>query len=1441
MALPHFSSNDLRLGDYASIGGFKMQGATVEDFAGFNFGWADINGDGLSDLLVSADGYDGGGLLAGGAFVIYGKQDGIASFIDFADLSPSDGFVIQGEFASDLAGRMLSGAGDVNGDGIEDMFIGAFKNDEAAYDSGAAYIIYGRAEPFAPVLDLYDLPADVGIKILGEGEEDYASFWVASAGDVNGDGRNDLIMGAPLNDGGGANSGAAYVIFGRDSNYLGAINLATLAPEVGFKISGATAGDLAGYGVSSAGDINGDGIADLIIGAPQDGLTGAGRAYVLYGRQDIGAIDLAELTESQGFAISGEANGDMAGFNVAGAGDINGDGIDDIVIGATLQDSGGSNAGAAYVIFGKNGGMGGSFDLTALDGTNGFKLEGAAAGDETGVCVATAGDVNGDGYDDLLVGAQFSSITGTISGAAYLLFGKPGGFAPVLDLGNLSPRDGILFRGESSGDTTGRAVSAAGDMNGDGYDDIAIGSPWNNAAGFKAGAAYVIYGRPDNRAPEAIDSRVTGAEDVSYVFNLADFGFVDGDGDDLLEVLIASVPTRGILMLRGEGGTLDRALSAGETVSVASINADRLYFAAEADASGSDYASFTFGVRDSGGIVGNGQDSSTATATMTIAVTADPSDRDLVYGTNGDDTLVGNGGNVSLIGLAGDDLYLINNAGQVAIEAAGDGYDIVRTSVDYTLASDSEVERLEAIDPTGTDFLRLTGNEYDNYLRGNNGANSLYGAGGNNVLEGLGGDDSYLVSSPNDQIIEGANGGNDTVYVLGDYVLTAGAHVETLLAYDRALTTAQNLTGNELNNLILGSRGNNVINGGGGTDIMYGYRGDDIFYVDSADDLPVEFFGEGHDIIVTTVSYTIPQGMEFEVLRTIDPSATTAIHLTGNKIPNMLIGNAGANTIDGAGGGDTMQGLEGDDIYVVRHANDLVLEMAGGGYDTVRTLIDYAAGNANIERIEAFDIASTNALRLTGNALDNVMIGNAGANLFTGGAGSDLLYGLGGDDAYIITDSRARVFEALGGGRDTVYVTTDFSLDTGAEVEVLSVYDRATSNTVRLIGNEFANLIYGNDGNNLLSGGGGADILYGLGGDDAYLVSDTRARVIEFAGGGYDTVYVTTNFALESGAAVEVLTVYERETANAINLTGNETANLIYGNAGANIIDGGGGGDIMQGLGGDDTYIVRHASDRVIETADGGYDTVRTTMDFSIGNASIERVEAFDPNSTDALRLTGNALDNMMIGNAGANLFTGGAGADLLYGLGGNDAYIVDDSRAQVFEAVGNGHDTVYVTANFALTSGSEIEVLSVYDRSTTNALDLTGNEFSNAIYGNGGSNRIDGGLGNDILYGNGGADTFVFGSALGADNVDQLTDFQSGTDRLELDHRIFGGIATGVLATSAFVLGTQAVDADDRIIYNAATGALYYDADGVGGTAAVQFAVLNPSASLTAGDFLIV
>jgi len=332
----------------------------------------------------------------------------------------------------------------------------------------------------------------------------------------------------------------------------------------------------------------------------------------------------------------------------------------------------------------------------------------------------------------------------------------------------------------------------------------------------------------------------------------------------------------------------------------------------------------------------------------------------------------------------------------------------------------------------------------------------------------------------------------------------------------------------------------------------------------------------------------------------------------------------------------------------------------------------------------------------------------------------------------------------------------------------------------------------GNDAANLLDGGGGADIMAGGKGNDVYRVDNALDVVTEAAGEGSDSVYAAISFALAAAAEVEVLGTTNGDGTGAIDLTGSDSANSLYGNAGANVLNGAGGADFLVGLGGNDLLI-------------------------------------------------------------------GGAGADVMRGGAGNDAYRVEDALDAVFEGVGEGDDAVYAGLSYTLTAGAAVETLGTTNAAGTAAIDLTGNDYGQSIYGNAGANRLhgDGGAdhlvgleGNDVLIGGGGSDAlrggagndeFRFDTNLNAGNIDSILDYSVADDVIGLDDAVFAGLALGTLSAAAFRVGSAAGDADDRIIYNSATGALFFDADGNGAGAAVQFATLQAGLALTSSEFTVI
>ncbi len=291
----------------------------------------------------------------------------------------------------------------------------------------------------------------------------------------------------------------------------------------------------------------------------------------------------------------------------------------------------------------------------------------------------------------------------------------------------------------------------------------------------------------------------------------------------------------------------------------------------------------------------------------------------------------------------------------------------------------------------------------------------------------------------------------------------------------------------------------------------------------------------------------------------------------------------------------------------------------------------------------------------------------------------------------------------------------------------------------------------------------------------------------------------------------------------------------------------------MYGGGGNDRYTVDNGSDRAIESsASGGTDTVLSSVSFRLGS----HVERLTLTGTANVNAVGNELANLLVGNSGANILDGRAGADTMNGGAGNDIYVVDNASDRAIEdSSAGGTDLVRSSVDFVLRA--HVENLTLTGSA---AVDGMGNGPANIIIGNGaanilngaaGADRLDGaagndtlngGTGNDSLKGAAGSDKFLFDTALNAgSNVDQIVGFSVADDTIVLDQTIFSQLGTGMLSAGAFVAGTSAQDADDRIIYDSATGRVYYDADGNGSGAAVQFAQVAAGLALTNADFQII
>ena len=828
----------------------------------------------------------------------------------------------------------------------------------------------------------------------------------------------------------------------------------------------------------------------------------------------------------------------------------------------------------------------------------------------------------------------------------------------------------------------------------------------------------------------------------------------------------------------------------------------------------------------------------TVTGTVGTDTLASGSGNDILDGGTGADTMIGGTGN---------NRFIVDDAGDVVTEAAGGGVDAVFASVSYTLGDN--VERLTLTDaasggssgaakvmasattaggsgyyPSVLDTVAI-GNALDNMLTGNTGNNVLDGGVGGDLLMGGPGDDTYMVDNANDEIVELANEGTDTVKTSTNYTLGDNVENLTALAGATAGSLPLTLTGNALNNVLVGNADNNVLDGGAGADTMIGGAGDDIYYVDNPGDVVVESTGETGNCVVSSISWVLGNNIERLML-----AGTGNINATGNGANNWITGNIGNNVLDGGagddyisddpapgvGGNDTLLGGDGgDQLYAGSgddvldggagndflyggDGNDTYLFGRGSGQDTIGEGTDSLIVKTDVVQL-ASDIAQTD-VRLTRSGND-VVLSIAGT--------TDKLtlqdYFYVGDGTYQYRIEQIKFADGTVWDQAAILAQAQNLVLIGtANADILT---GGPGNDL-LNGNGGNDTLSGNAGNDTLDGGAGADRLIGGAGDDTYIVDNSGDAITENLNEGTDLVQSSVTCTLAPN--VENLTL--TGTA-AINGTGNTLSNGLTGNSANNTLSGGTGADTMIGGAGNDTYVVDNASDIVTENANEGTDLVQSSVTYMLGN----NVENLTLTGTTAINGTGNTLDNVLTGNGANNTLTGGVGNDTIDGGTGNDTmvgglgddmYVVNVATDVVTESANEGIDTV--KSSVTLTLGSNVENLTL---TGTTAINGTGNALDNILAGNSAINTLTGGAGNDTLDGGAGADKLIGGAGNDSYIVDNASDAitenaNEGADLVQVKIATSGGTYTlGTNVENAALTNTVAFNLTGNTSANVLAG----------------------------------
>ncbi|WP_162236029.1 hypothetical protein [Devosia sp. Leaf64] len=675
------------------------------------------------------------------------------------------------------------------------------------------------------------------------------------------------------------------------------------------------------------------------------------------------------------------------------------------------------------------------------------------------------------------------------------------------------------------------------------------------------------------------------------------------------------------------------------------------------------------------------------------------SGNDEMYGLGGNDMMIGGTGDDAMMGGMGNDTYVVDSVSDLVVENAGEGTDLVQTTVSYTLA-----DNVENMTLLGSGSINATGNALSNVLIGNAGANTLNGAGGADTMSGGGGNDLYIVDNIGDVVNELTGEGTDSVQSSVTYTLASNVENLTLTgsaAINGTGNTLDNvLTGNSGANTLIGGGGNDTLNGGSGSDTLSGGTGNDTYVVDNSGDVVTEAASEGTDLVQSSISYVLTANVENLTL-----TGSASLNGSGNDLNNVITGNSGANTLNGGAGNDTLSGGDGNDVLIGGIGADVL--NGGNGIDTV----SYEAATAGVTlNTSTTTLSAGEAAGDTFSSIE-VIKGTSFNDNITLNGDAVTLYGNDGNDVLRTSGNGATIYG--GTGSDVIHAMNGSNPLAGGD----DVIDGGADNDE----------MYGYGGNDMMIGGTGSDTMLGGSGNDTYVVDNSGDVVVENSGEGMDTVLSSVTYTLS--ANVENLTL----TGSAgLNGTGNGLSNTITGTSGANTLNGGDGNDTLIGGGGADVLIGGAGYDIA------SYETSTAGVTINTGTPSSNAGDAAGDTYSSIEEIKGSAFnDQITLLNVGQTV-RGGAGDDTIEILSGQAIAFYGEA----------GNDTLRGDAgNDYLDGGGDNDTLRGNGGNDT----LIGGGGNDTLYGGDGNDLLSGGTGGDAFFGGDGVDTVTYADAAAA------------------------------------------------------------------------------------------